>query len=90
MKTPHRPQHWILVALVLAALLLTLTEVHGQAAAGAPESVAVRKDVKPGRDQGLAKDERSVVTQGKRAVKRVVKRARTGVGDIDAGVAPAH
>lgn len=30
MKIHHRPSHWLLVALVLAALLLTLTEVHGQ------------------------------------------------------------
>jgi hypothetical protein len=43
-----------------------------------------RRDVKPSRDQSLAKDERSAVTKGKRAAKRTVKRARTGVGDIDA------
>lgn len=40
MKIRHRPYHWVLVALVLLALLLTLSEVHGQAtgAAGAFEA----------------------------------------------------
>lgn len=118
MKIQHSPHHWIAVALVLAVLLLTLSEAHGQSAgaaatfegrpamagaqagqgamAGPPQGgIAVEnsgdlplrrdvKDVKPSRDQSLAKDERSAVTKGKRAVKRTVKRARTGVGDIDA------
>jgi hypothetical protein len=35
MKMPHTPYHWILVALVLIALLLTLSEVHGQGSAAA-------------------------------------------------------
>jgi hypothetical protein len=118
MKIYHRPHHWIAVALVLAALLLTLSEAHGQstgaaatfegrpamagaqagqgAMAGPPQGgIAVESnadmttlrrdvnDVKPGRDQSLAKDERSSVKKGKRAAKRVIKRARTGVGDID-------
>jgi hypothetical protein len=30
MKMNHSPQHWITVALLLAALLLTLSEAHGQ------------------------------------------------------------
>jgi len=34
-KIQHPPSHWIMVALVLAALLLTLTEVHGQSGAAA-------------------------------------------------------
>jgi hypothetical protein len=116
MKIRHSPHHWIAVALVLAVLLLTLSEAHGQssgaaatfegraavagaqagqgAMAGPPQGgIAVenstdmqqpRRDVKPSRDQSLAKDERSAVTKGKRAAKRTVKRARTGVGDIDA------
>ena len=118
MKIQHSPHHWIAVALVLAVLLLTLSEAHGQSAgaaatfegrpamagaqagqgamAGPPQGgIAVEssadlplrrdvKDVKPSRDQSLAKDERSAVTKGKRAAKRTVKRARTGVGDIDA------
>ena len=114
MKFNHRPHHWIAVAVVLAALLLTLSVAHGQntgaaaafegrpsmagaqagqgAMAGPPQGgIAVessadllQRDIKPARDQSLAKDERSAVTTGKRAVKRVVKRSRTGVGDIDA------
>jgi len=35
MKTQHRPSHWVAVALVLAALLLTLTEAHGQSTGAA-------------------------------------------------------
>ena len=115
MKIRHSPHHWIAVALVIAVLLLTLSEAHGQssgaaatfegrpamagaqagqgAMAGPPQGgIAVessadmqqRRDVKPSRDQSLAKDERSAVTKGKRAAKRSVKRARTGIGDIDA------
>jgi len=115
MKIQHSPHHWLAVALVLAVLLLTLSEAHGQstgaaaafegrpsmagaqagqgAMAGPPQGgiavessadLPLRRDIKPSRDQSLAKDERSAVTKGKRAVKRVVKRSRTGVGDIDA------
>ena len=115
MKIQHSPHHWVAVALVLAILLLTLSEAHGQstgaaaafegrpamagaqagegAMAGPPQGgIAVegnkellpRRDIKPGQDQSLAKDERSAVKKSKRAVKRVVKRSRTGVGDIDA------
>lgn len=124
MKMHHSPQHWITVALVVAALLFTLSEAHGQttgqaaafegrpAMAGANggqgamagpaqggigvqgssdvplrkdtlKDVKPRDDIKPARDQSIAKDERSAVKKGKRAAKRVVKRARTGVGDID-------
>ena len=35
MKIQHTPSHWIMVALVLAALLLTLSEAHGQSGAAA-------------------------------------------------------
>lgn len=126
MKFQHSPHHWVAVTLVLAILLLTLSEAHGQstgaaaafegrpamagaqagqgAQAGPPQggiavessselaprrevtpqrNVTPRRDVKPARDRSLAKDERSAVKKGKRAAKRVVKRSRTGVGDID-------
>lgn len=32
---PHRPYHWVLVALVIVAALFTLREVHGQTSTGA-------------------------------------------------------
>ena len=35
MKIQHTPSHWIMVAAVLAALLLTLSEAHGQSGAAA-------------------------------------------------------
>jgi len=129
MKIHHKPQHWILVALVLLALLLTLSEAHGQTGAGAvfegrpamagaqagqgalagppqggigaqgtvaqADNRAAREEAKPARDPGIkpardpsvAKDERTV-SKAKRTAKRVIKRARTGVGDIDAARAP--
>lgn len=161
MKIQHPPYHWILVALVLAALMLTWTEAHGQggaaalfegrpalagaqggqgAQAGVPQgglgvqgSVAsersvraasdpteldqmrqarrdgedvvaaaetassattattdktlnpnvARKEVAPGRDQGLAKDQRSA-KKAQRAAKRTISKARHGNAPIDA------
>lgn len=92
-KILHSPQHRIAVALALAATLLTLSDAHGQgtgAAAVFEGPVAAAKtdltsgEVKPARDQSLAKDQRSSVKKAKRATKRVVKRSRTGVGDFDA------
>ena len=35
MKIHHSPSHWVMVALVLAALLLTLSEAHGQSSGAA-------------------------------------------------------
>jgi hypothetical protein len=35
MKIHHRPSHWVVVALALAAFLLTLTEAHGQSTGAA-------------------------------------------------------
>jgi hypothetical protein len=34
MKTQHMPHHWILVALVLLACLLVVSELHGQSSVG--------------------------------------------------------
>lgn len=161
MKIQHPPSHWIMVALVLAALLLTFTEAHGQsgaaalfegrpalagaqggmgAQAGVPQGgLAVqgnvasersvrpasdpseldqmrqarrngedmvaaaeatsaistdatlnpnvaRKEVAPGRDQSLAKDQRSA-KKAQRAAKRTLSRARHGNAPIDAAKA---
>jgi len=154
-KIQHPPSHWIMVALVLAALLLTLTEAHGQSGAAAlfegrpalsgaqgglgaqagvpqgglgvqgnvasersvrpasdpseldqmrqarrdgedvvaaaePASADValdknlaRKEVSPGRDKSLAKDQRSA-KKATRAAKRSISRARHGNAPIDA------
>src|SRR6185369_7239754 len=41
------------------------------------------QEVVPGRDHGLAKDQRSAVTKTKRAAKRTISRARHGVAEID-------
>jgi hypothetical protein len=37
MKTHHNPHHWVAVALVLAAALLTLSEAHGQQSGAAAQ-----------------------------------------------------
>ena len=41
------------------------------------------KEVAKPKDTGVAREERSAVKKGSRAVKRTVKRSRTGVGEID-------
>ena len=151
MRMPHTPTHWILVAIVLAALLLALNEAHGQSAGGAaafegrpalagaqagigsqagppqggigvqgsedaqravhlrrPAAVAenmpqgepaakgdaakgdvaaaraaVRKERAVPRDPGVAREQHSVTRKARRAVKRSLRRSRTGVGEID-------
>lgn len=91
-KIEHSPHHWIPVSLALAAALLTLSDAHGQSRGAAKrdlDAVAAANtnmtlgEVKPARDHSLAKDQRSSVKKAKRATKRVVKRSRTGVGEID-------
>jgi hypothetical protein len=163
MKIHHTPYHWISVAIVLAALMFTLSEAYGQstgaaaafegrpsmagaqaglgAQAGPPQggigvqgtdgaqrSIAprrqasvedfpqgvhepaagidiasakaeaqaadlARKDarqpsreqsVKPGRDQGIAKDQRGAARKVKKAAKRTFSRNRQGINPIDA------
>lgn len=89
----HSRTHWIAVALVLAALLLTLNEAHGQGAATGPPAAAAdarpdaakarKKEVARPKDTGLAREERSAVQKSKRAAKRTAERSRTGVGVID-------
>jgi hypothetical protein len=49
------------------------------AAAGA----AARDEVKPVRDQGVAKEQRSTVKKAKRATKRTITRSRHGTSEID-------
>jgi hypothetical protein len=153
MKIHHTPYHWISVALILAALLFTLSEAHGQstgsaalfegrpamagaqggpgAQAGPPQgglgvqgsdaaqrTIAPRgqpataqnfpqgtrdaaagidvatakaaaaaahpKDVRPTRDPGVAKEQRSTVRKVQRTAKRTFNRNRQGINPIDA------
>ncbi len=98
MKIQHGPYHWVAVALVLAALLLTLSEVHGQstgssavfeglpAMAGADSGITQRGDgVKPARDRSMAKEQRSTVrVEDVDAVAELaLARSRHGVSEID-------
>ncbi|HSV35786.1 MAG TPA: hypothetical protein VLI46_09525 [Ramlibacter sp.] len=50
---------------------------------------SARSDVKPGRDQSIAKDQRSATQKAKRAVKRTISRSRHGNAPIDSQGAPA-
>ena len=94
MKTQHNPHHWVAVALVLAALLLTLSEAHGRAGTASREVAArsvkaepaLRKDAAPARDKSLAKEQRSA-RKATRAVKRSISRSRHGNAPVDAGIA---
>ncbi len=91
MKIQHSPYHWIAVALVLTALLLTLSGVHGQTTttnidvvAGTDSGLTQRGDgVKPARDRSVAKDQGSSAKKMKRAAKRTATRSRHGVSEID-------
>lgn len=87
MKIHHSRSHWVMVALVLAAFLLTLSEAHGQstgaAIAGANTDTALRKDIAPARDKSLAKDQRSA-KKAVRGVKRSISRAKHGNAPVDA------
>lgn len=78
MNAFHSPHHWIAAALVAAAAMLTLTDVHGQ---GVRDG---RNIVPRDRDSGIAKEERSPVKKTKRAAKKLVKQSRHGVASIDA------
>ena len=58
----------------------------GDNVAAAPEAAGARTrgdNVKPGRDQSIAKDQRSASRKVKRAAKRTVNRSRHGVSPID-------
>lgn len=97
MKIQHSPHHWIAVALVVSALTLTLSEVHGQTTTTNTGVAAVTDsgikppgdNVKPAREPGVAKDQRSSVKKIKRAAKRTATRTRHGVSEIDTGSSPA-
>jgi hypothetical protein len=53
----------------------------GLAAAGS--DTRSRDDVKPARDQGVAKDQRTAAKKVKRATKRTITRSRHGTSEID-------
>lgn len=47
-------------------------------------------EVAPRKDSGVAKEQRSAVKKATRAAKRTVRRARTGVGEIDTAGKPGN
>ena len=87
MKIHHSPAHWLLVALVVFAFMLGLSEARGQTT-GEPAKTGetrARKDVAftPVREHSIAQDQRATVPKVKRAAKRTISRARHGVSPID-------
>ncbi|HWI83511.1 hypothetical protein [Ramlibacter sp.] len=88
MRMHHPPSHWILVALVLAALLLTLTEVHGQSAGAA--AVFEGRPAMAGAQAGLGAQagpsQGGIGVQGTEAAERNLRLRRpSGLADMPQG-----
>jgi hypothetical protein len=84
MKIQHGPYHWILVALALAALLLTLGEAHGQSGAtaafeGRPAMAGAQGGL--GAQAGVAQG--GIGVQGNAVAERTLRLGKpTGLDDI--------
>jgi hypothetical protein len=61
----------------------TTPNTAANTAANTDRTTPPHRDVKPGRDQSLAKDQRSSVSKAKRAAKRTITRGRHGNSEID-------
>ena len=100
MKIHHSRSHWVMVALVLAAFLLTLSEAHGQSP-GVPqggigvqgsEAAAIAgtdTDTAERKDNAPSRDKSLAKDQRSskkavRGVKRSISRARHGNAPVDA------
>lgn len=59
------------------------TGTNAMGAAREAPAVPAAGEVKPSRDQSLAKDQRSSTKKAKRAVKRTISRSRHGVSEFD-------
>jgi hypothetical protein len=58
-------------------------DTAGLDSGAARAEVASREDVRPARDPGIAKEQRSAAKKAKRAAKRTSDRSRHGVSPID-------
>ena len=84
MKIQHTPYHWVLVAVALAALLLTLGEAHGQSGAaavfeGRPAMAGAQGGL--GAQAGMAQG--GIGVQGNAVAERTMRLGKpTGLDDI--------
>lgn len=87
MKMPHKPYHWMLVALVLIALLLTLSEVHGQGSAAAVfEGRPALAGAQAGQGAQAGPPQGGIGVQGNEAAERAVRlRKPSGLDDMPQG-----
>ena len=87
MKMPHTPYHWILVALVLIALLLTLSEVHGQGSAAAVfEGRPALAGAQAGQGAQAGPPQGGIGVQGNEAAERGIRlRKPSGLDDMPQG-----
>lgn len=87
MKMPHTPYHWMLVALVLIALLLTLSEVHGQGSAAAVfEGRPALAGAQAGQGAQAGPPQGGIGVQGNEAAERGVRlRKPSGLDDMPQG-----
>jgi hypothetical protein len=86
MKMHHSPSHWLLVGLVLAAFLLTLSEARGQAAVGTQGSFDAGRPAMAGAQAGLGAQagppQGGIGVQGNEAAERGLHlRAAAGLED---------
>ena len=88
MRMHHTPHHWIMVALILAALLLTLSEAHGQSAGAA--AVFEGRPAMAGAQGGLGAQagppQGGIGVQGTEAAERNLRLRRpNGLADMPQG-----
>lgn len=82
MKIHHRPSHWVVVALALAAFLLTLTEAHGQStgAAGVFEGRPAIAGAQGGLGAQAGVPQGGIGVQGSEVAERSVQQLRKPSG----------
>jgi hypothetical protein len=82
MKIQHRPSHWVVVALALAAFLLTLTEAHGQTtgAAGVFEGRPAIAGAQGGLGAQAGVPQGGIGVQGSEVAERSVQQLRKPSG----------
>lgn len=88
MKMHHTRYYWIMVALVVAALLLTLTEVHGQAtgAAAVFEGRPALAGAQAGQGAQAGPPQGGIGVQGSEAAERGIRlRKPSGLQDMPQG-----
>ena len=94
MRMQHTPSHWVVVALVLVALLLTLREAHGQTQSPGAAAVFEGRPALAGAQAGLGAQagppQGGIGVQGPEAAERGVRLRRPkGLADMPKGEAAA-